>query len=80
MTRIFRLQVLGPLIIAILALVSAVGSAYVAVATRPTPVDVEHIVELRTVDKFAEVQRRFDSMDKQLNRVLDKLDRLDHKE
>lgn len=61
-------------ILALLALVGAIGASYVAVATRPTQADVEHIVAVKTDDKFAEVQRRFDNVDRQINRVLDRLD------
>jgi hypothetical protein len=70
---------LAALIVAALALASAIGAGYVSVATRTTPLEVEHIVELHTLDKFAEMQRRFDTVDRNTNRILDKLDRLEQK-
>lgn len=62
-------------IIALLALVAAVGGGYISVATRTTQAEVEHIVDTRTEDKFSETQRRFDAIDRQLNRILDRLER-----
>lgn len=61
-------------IVALLALIGAIGAGYVAVAVRPTQADVEHMIAVKTDDKFAEVQRRFDMVDRQLNRVLDRLE------
>lgn len=73
-------QAIAALVTAGIAFVAAIGSAYVSVATRTTQAQVEHIVEVRTVDKFAEVQRRFDSVDKSLDRVIDKLDKIEPKD
>lgn len=61
------------IIVAGLALATAVGGGYVAVATRTTPTEVEHIVELKSIDKFSEVLRRLESIDR-------RLDRLEHKD
>lgn len=71
---------IAAVVTAAIAFCAAVGSAYVSVATRTTPDQVEHIVEVHTQDKFSEVQRRFDKVDQDLNRVLNKLDRIEHKE
>lgn len=64
------------IIVAGLALVTAIGGGYVAVATRATPAEVEHIVELKSSDKFAEIQRRLDFLDRDQQRILEKLDKL----
>ena len=62
-------------IVALIAFITAVGSAYVAIYTRPTIAQVEHIVSYKTEDKFAELLRRMDKFDRGLERLIDKLDK-----
>lgn len=64
------------IIVAGLALATAIGSGWVAVATRTTPSEVEHIVEIKSTDKFAEIQRRLDAVDRNQERIIEKLDNL----
>ena len=64
---------LAALLVSLLALVSAIGTGYVSVATKTDSQQVEHIIELKTTDKYAEILRRLDSIDR-------RLDRFEHKE
>lgn len=70
-----NLEALAAIVIALLALLTAVGGGYVSVATKITVTEAEHIVDYKTSDKFAEVLRRFDKIDQDLSRLLDKIDK-----
>jgi hypothetical protein len=60
---------LAAVIVSLLALFGAIGTGYMSIAAKTDASEVEHIIELKSADKFAEILRRLESIDHRLDKI-----------